>query len=572
LHKEIENLLIDYRSIKNFNAQDYIKVKADLLNKYMHKFNLKSCVVAVSGGIDSAIVLGIVNYASKLDNSPIQKILPVCLPVSNSVGATGQELATNRGVEVCNSYNLQPFVIELSNIHNALNTQISDITTIPGEEWALGQLVAHTRTPTLYYCATLLTQEKLPAIICGTTNRDEGLYLGYFGKASDGLVDVQVISDLHKSEVYKVANELNVPSSILNVTPQGDMYDGRSDEEVFGAPYDFVEYYLYYLTLSLEHQTHVFNQLSIEAQEQFTFFKLNLENLHRYNRHKYFGCSPAVHLDLDYMAVPESWKTNCSFARKPDPVVNSKFFVGLFKPTSFESSFYNSINSTCDIQYVQDNPIYTISNALSDNEIEWFKNQCDTAPWVAANQYGKIGNNTEADNRDMSLRASFYHEILADLLFKRISPHIPHLKINDLSVGPRILSDKDVWVAQGVNGLFRYIRYGQTQHLVAHYDDTYQYHNDKKTLLSMIIYLEDSEAETRFIIDPQHDKNEILRDYRDWDRLANPNEVALGIPSKKGDIIIFDHRVLHDATPPKNQKTIIRTDIVFEAPQFGFDL
>ncbi len=36
----------------------------------------------------------------------------------------------------------------------------------------------------------------------GTGNQDEDGYLGYFCKAGDGCVDIQLIADLHKSEVW----------------------------------------------------------------------------------------------------------------------------------------------------------------------------------------------------------------------------------------------------------------------------------------------------------------------------------------------------------------------------------
>lgn len=59
--KPISSLLLktidEMRTEKNFNVKDYVIKKAKLLNSYMSKFNLKSCVVAISGGIDSAVVL-----------------------------------------------------------------------------------------------------------------------------------------------------------------------------------------------------------------------------------------------------------------------------------------------------------------------------------------------------------------------------------------------------------------------------------------------------------------------------------------------------------------------------------
>jgi NAD+ synthase (glutamine-hydrolysing) len=148
----------------------------------------------------------------------------------------------------------------------------------------------------------------LPAIVVGTTNRDEGAYIGFFGKASDGMVDVQVISDIHKSEVYRMAKLLDIPASIHQAIPSGDMYDGRVDEEVFGATYDFVELYQHYLCLNSPETKHHFKAaLSEEAASQFELLSSRIESMHNYNRHKYLGKNPSVHLDIYERFVPGGW-------------------------------------------------------------------------------------------------------------------------------------------------------------------------------------------------------------------------------------------------------------------------
>ena len=127
------------------------------------------------------------------------------------------------------------------------------------------------------------------------------------GKASDGMVDIQLISDIHKSEVYAVARELNIPESLINVTPSGDMYDNRTDETVFGASYDFVELYLNYLNMDENQKKELITSLDKESKDQFDFYAKNLENLHKYNLHKYIAKSPAIHLDLYDSSVKGGW-------------------------------------------------------------------------------------------------------------------------------------------------------------------------------------------------------------------------------------------------------------------------
>ncbi len=303
----LKDKLESIRQERDFDPVKYIEQKADLLNRYMTKCHLKACVVAISGGIDSAIVLGIIKKASMLENSPIERIVPLLLPVIESTGVTNQVSATDKGKALCEALDIEPCVIDLTSVNNEIRRLLEPVLEIQGEDWAIGQLAPYSRTPILYYATSLLNQSGLGAVVCGTTNKDEGAYLGYVGKASDGMVDLQLISDIHKSEVYKVARELKIPSIIIDAIPTGDMYDGRTDEMVFGAPYDFVEIYLNFLNMTNDEKESFLNNLDGISKEQFEFYAGNLENLHRYNSHKYISKSPAIHLDLYDSSVPGGW-------------------------------------------------------------------------------------------------------------------------------------------------------------------------------------------------------------------------------------------------------------------------
>ena len=124
------------------------------------------------------------------------------------------------------------------------------------------------------------------------------------------MVDVQVISDIHKSEVYQVAEFFDIPNSIVEAAPSGDMYDGRTDEMVFGTTYDFVELYAYYLNWDEKQRAEFLNSLSNEAKSEFNMSANNLEHIHGYNLHKYLGHSPAIHIDVEDASVKGGWSGN----------------------------------------------------------------------------------------------------------------------------------------------------------------------------------------------------------------------------------------------------------------------
>lgn len=300
LHPKLLELLAQYRTTRDFQPRDYLDKKLSLLHHYFSKSRLNTAVLGVSGGIDSAVCLAMLVEAK--NRGLIEFVYPLALPVFTQGAATGQDSATQRGIALCQAFGIEANVLDLSRLHQEAVKAVDQGLGMKGDLWASGQATAHCRTLILNYTTSILTAHQKRAVVIGTTNRDEGTYIGYFGKASDGAVDVQIISDIHKSEVYQLAKLFPIPASIQQVVPTGDMYDGRVDEEVFGTTYDFVELYSHTAL-----QPACLANLSTDAKQNYLIHKTNLENMHRYNAHKYSVGSPAIHLDLYPAGTPGGW-------------------------------------------------------------------------------------------------------------------------------------------------------------------------------------------------------------------------------------------------------------------------
>ncbi|GET91505.1 NAD+ synthase, putative [Leishmania tarentolae] len=284
LHPELQRALTESRRARAFDPVAWIEMKCTKLNDYMHRCGLKACVTSVSGGIDSAVVLAMCARAMRAHNSPIQKNVGLCQPIHSS------DWALKRGSENITACGATEVVVDQSALHGELSTLVEKAVGIKGGDFARGQLRSYMRTPTGYYVAQLLTQEGAPAIVMGTGNKDEDFYLGYFCKAGDGVVDVQIISDLHKSEVLLVAEVLGVPESTLKAAASADLWEAQTDEEELGFPYDFVELFTgWYLTQREATKFEFLKSLSDEAREQFERYTAACELVHRRNAHKLQG-------------------------------------------------------------------------------------------------------------------------------------------------------------------------------------------------------------------------------------------------------------------------------------------
>jgi len=286
-------------SIRGFNPEKYLENKVYLINEFFKNERRDSVVVGISGGIDSALVVNIFNKAAQAKDSPIRMIVGLILPVSGS-GTTGQNKAKDKALEVLNKIPVACQVMDLSPAYDSIVAQGG------GSAWAQGQMASVLRTPALYYQAALLQDAGYRSIVSGTTNRDEGAYIGFYGKGSDGMVDIQPIGDLHKSEVVLLSKMLNVPVEIQIAPPAGDVWDGRVDEQMIGAPYWFIESYLIMLEKGR------FDLLEMLGQEERTKadrWMENIEKIHKTNLHKYQVGLPARFVDVIPRCVPGGWSS-----------------------------------------------------------------------------------------------------------------------------------------------------------------------------------------------------------------------------------------------------------------------
>lgn len=121
----------------------------------------------------------------------------------------------------------------------------------------------------------------------GTGNLDEDGYLYYYCKFGDGAVDVGIIWDLHKSEVFQVAFHLGVPASILEAPPTADLAPGQTDETEIGATYDMVELvYLFVHQFDEARKEDFLASLCPEARSQFDKELEVIQRIHNKGLHK----------------------------------------------------------------------------------------------------------------------------------------------------------------------------------------------------------------------------------------------------------------------------------------------
>lgn len=88
-------------------------------------------------------------------------------------------------------------------------------------------------------------------LVVGTGNKSE-ILTGYATKYGDAGVDLLPIGDLYKTQVREMARFLEVPKAIVEKPPSAGLWEGQTDEEELGLPYEDLDRILLGFELELD--------------------------------------------------------------------------------------------------------------------------------------------------------------------------------------------------------------------------------------------------------------------------------------------------------------------------------
>ena len=217
-------------------------------------------VVGISGGIDSAVT-------STLCALTNRKVILVNMPIKQS------DSEFKRGINHIdylkqNYLNCSSIKVDLNKTFESfMNTFSNDVKN---HHLAMANSRARLRMTSLYAIAQYNN-----CLVVGTGNKIEDFGIGFFTKYGDGGVDLSPIADLLKSEVYSIANELEIIKEIQDAKPTDGLWgDNRTDEDQIGASYTELEWAMNFKG--------AIDNLSNREKEVLGIYK----NLNKINQHK----------------------------------------------------------------------------------------------------------------------------------------------------------------------------------------------------------------------------------------------------------------------------------------------
>jgi NAD+ synthase len=193
----------------------------DFLQERIEAAGAEGYVLGVSGGLDSALAATLAVEAVGADD--VTGLVLPGAPTHEQNTADARELVEQLGIAYSET-DIEPLVDTTA---AAMPDDLDKLT--------VGNVRARVRMLLLY---TRANAENL--LVIGPDNRSEYL-LGYFTKYGDGAADVCPLGDLYKTEVYDLADHIGLDERFVEKTPTAELWEGQTDEEEIGAPYEVID-------------------------------------------------------------------------------------------------------------------------------------------------------------------------------------------------------------------------------------------------------------------------------------------------------------------------------------------
>ncbi len=220
--------------ILKLNDEDCAQIIQALIfgiQQYAQKCHFNNFVVAVSGGLDSSVVLALAALGLKKN----QKLSALYMP-----GHYSSPLSSDLALQLCKRLNIQLTTVPINTAHNLLGDTLKKVFTTDLNQLTNENLQSRIRGLLIY---TYSNQTK--SLVLNTSNKSE-LAVGYSTLYGDSVGAISALGDLYKTEIYQLANYINrqydniFPEQLLNRPPTAELSEGQLDQDKL-PPYEHLD-------------------------------------------------------------------------------------------------------------------------------------------------------------------------------------------------------------------------------------------------------------------------------------------------------------------------------------------
>lgn len=198
------------------------------LTEYAKKSNFKKFLIALSGGMDSALVLVITHLAIK--KYGLEKVEAIYMPSIHS-----SSLSYDLSFALCEKLGISLTSLPIKFLHSAIKNQFSQSFPEPFLGLTDENVQSRLRGMLLY-----TRSNQNGSMVINTSNRSE-IAVGYSTQYGDSVGAISLLGDLYKSEVYRLAAYINqeyqglIPQEIISRAPSAELRDNQKDTDSLPA-------------------------------------------------------------------------------------------------------------------------------------------------------------------------------------------------------------------------------------------------------------------------------------------------------------------------------------------------
>ena len=204
------------------------------IRDYFQKLGLKSAILGLSGGIDSAVVAVLAQRALGAENVRVL-LMPSQFSSDHSI---------NDARDLAKKINIQYDIVFIEDIYKSFESTLK--THFAGKKPELTEENLQARIRGMLLMAI---SNKFGNILLNTSNKSEAA-VGYGTLYGDMAGGLSVLGDVYKTEVYELARYINkdgeiIPESTLNKPPSAELRPDQKDSDSL-PPYDILDQVLYH--------------------------------------------------------------------------------------------------------------------------------------------------------------------------------------------------------------------------------------------------------------------------------------------------------------------------------------
>jgi NAD+ synthetase len=241
-----------YKKLTQKECATVVKNASRGLLNYCLNNGIHNVVTGVSGGLDSAVSLGIAQRAKKMAEKKNFELnlFGLIMPCESQLQA---EILARQAIEKFEANEIKQDLtyafkalkaLMVDDLDNKLNRFLREPNNDRAIKIAYGNIKARLRMITCYHVA-----KKLNGLVLTNDNLSE-YWMGFWTICGD-VGDFGLIQHIMKGlELYDIARYLEVPQGIIDAKPDDGLGIAGGDEDQLGAPYPIVDRVMVYLIQS----------------------------------------------------------------------------------------------------------------------------------------------------------------------------------------------------------------------------------------------------------------------------------------------------------------------------------